>query len=149
MLANKRKALTLLEVLISIFIMGIGMLSVLALFPAAADMMSRAIKNYQTAEALINAAAINDGVDFYSSYKSLITPVVPDATAVLGTGPNADKVVSILLGNGTINNWYGNNGTIPPDIIMTGGGSGATAVAVLGTAANNSGVVLVFSLSSH
>ena len=74
MLANKRKALTLLEVLISIFIMGIGMLSVLALFPAAADMMSRAIKNYQTAEALSNAAAINDGVDFYSSYKSLMAP---------------------------------------------------------------------------
>jgi Prokaryotic N-terminal methylation motif len=143
MLTNKRKALTLLEVLISIFIMGIGMLSVLALFPAAADMMSRAIKNYQTAEALINAAAINDGVDFYSSYKSLMTPVVPDATAVLGTGPNADKVASIVLGNGTINNWYGNNGAIPPDIIITGGGgSGATAVAVLGTASNNSGVVI-------
>jgi hypothetical protein len=147
MLANKRKALTLLEVLISIFIMGIGMLSVLALFPAAADMMSRAIKNCFIAEALVNATAINDGVDFYSSYKSLMTPVVPDATAVLGTiatgpGKNNDKVVSIVLGNGTIINWYGNNGAIPPDVIITGGGgSGATAVAVLGTAANNAGVV--------
>lgn len=136
MLANKRKALTLLEVLISIFIMGIGMLSVLALFPAAADMMSRAIKNCFVAEALVNATAINDGVDFYSSYKSLMTPVVPDATAVLGTGTNADKIVSI-----TLNNLYGNNGAIPPDVIITGGGgSGATAVAVLGTA-NNAGVV--------
>ena len=142
MLANKRKALTLLEVLISIFIMGIGMLSVLALFPAAADMMSRAIKNCFVAEALVNATAINDGVDFYSSYKSLMIPVVPDATAVLGTAPNADKVGSIVLGNGTINNLFGNNGTTPPDVIITGGGgSGATAVAVLGTAANNAGVV--------
>ena len=149
MIANKRKALTLLEVLISIFIMGIGMLSVLALFPAAADMMSRAIKNYQTAEALINAAAINDGVDFYSSYKSLMTPVVPDATAVLGTGPNADKVVSIVLGNGTINNYYGNNGATPPDVIITGGGgTGATAFAVLGTAVNNAGVVVSVTVSS-
>lgn len=154
MRACSRKALTLLEVLISIFIMGIGMLSVLALFPAAADMMGRAIKNYQTAEALVNAAAVNDGVDFYSSYKSLLTPVIPDATAVLGTvssgpGKNNDKVVNIILGDGSNINWYGNNGTIPPDVIITGGGgTGATAFAVLGTAVNNTGVVLSVTLLS-
>jgi len=142
----KRKGLTLLEVLISIFIMGIGMLSVLAMFPAAADMMGRAIRNYKTAEALVNAAAINDGVDFYSSYKSLMTPVFPDPTAVLGphlTDPSKNMIVDKILVNSSINNPNGNNGTTPPDVIITGGGGfGATAVAVLGTAVNNAGVVL-------
>jgi len=146
MLANKRKALTLLEVLISIFIMGIGMLSVLALFPAAADMMSRAIKNYQTAEALINAAAINDGVDFYSSYKSLMT-LAPDtgappfdvawdrpatelnvsatATATLNSDPGSVSNVTL-----TSPGW----GYSSPIVSFSGGaGTGAIAKAVVGT----------------
>ena len=62
----KRKGITLLEVLISIFIMGIGMLSVLAMFPAAADMMGRAITNSQIAEGLVNARGMQDGVDWIS-----------------------------------------------------------------------------------
>lgn len=142
MIANKRKALTLLEVLISIFIMGIGMLSVLALFPAAADMMSRAIKNYQTAEALINAAAINDGVDFYSSYKSLMIPppgsydvawdspttvfnVSATATATLSADPGS--VSSVTLGSP---GW----GYSSPIVSFFGGsGTGAIAKATVGT----------------
>lgn len=64
---NPRKGLTLLEVLMAIFIMGIGMLSVLAMFPAAADMMGRAISNAQMAEGLVNARAMHDGVDWTSS----------------------------------------------------------------------------------
>lgn len=147
MIANKRKALTLLEVLISIFIMGIGMLSVLALFPAAADMMSRAIKNCFVAEALVNATAINDGVDFYSSYKSLMKPVVPDATAVLKIDPTDPTdptkfIVDKIVVDFSIHNPNGNNGATPPDVIITGGGgSGATAVAVLGTG-TKAGVVI-------
>lgn len=150
MIANKRKALTLLEVLISIFIMGIGMLSVLALFPAAADMMGRAIKNYQTAEALVNAAAVNDGVDFYSSYKSLMTPVFPDATAVLKIDPTDPTkfIVDKIVVDFSIHNPNGNNGGTPPDVIITGGGgSGATALAVLGTGAKAGVVISVTVLS--
>lgn len=75
----KRKGLTLLEVLISIFIMGIGMLSVLAMFPAAADMMGRAITNSQIAEGLVNARGMQDGVDWISPsgpyYQYLNAPV--------------------------------------------------------------------------
>jgi len=142
MLSNKRKALTLLEVLISIFIMGIGMLSVLALFPAAADMMGRAIKNYQTAEALINAAAINDGVDFYSSYKSLMTPapgvaydvawdipttvlnVSASATATLNSDPGSVSNVTL-----TSPGW----GYSSPIVSFSGGpGTGAIAKAIVG-----------------
>lgn len=141
MIANKRKALTLLEVLISIFIMGIGMLSVLALFPAAADMMSRAIKNYQTAEALINAAAINDGVDFYSSYlpliqgvpNSIIDPIPsldpawygPLTQAIAEPVVTGGKITSITI----IDPGSGYSLTAPTVFIVGGGGSGAVATA--------------------
>ncbi|NBY02696.1 MAG: hypothetical protein EBQ87_12055, partial [Planctomycetes bacterium] len=42
-----RKGITLLEVLMAIFIMGIGMVSVFAIFPVAALMMGQAIEKYQ------------------------------------------------------------------------------------------------------
>jgi prepilin-type N-terminal cleavage/methylation domain-containing protein len=89
----KRKGLTLLEVLISIFIMGIGMLSVLAMFPAAADMMGRAITNAQMAEGLVNARGMQDGVDWISPsgpyYQYLNAPV--------WKSPPADLPVFLLL----------------------------------------------------
>ena len=89
----KRKGLTLLEVLISIFIMGIGMLSVLAMFPAAADMMGRAITNSQIAEGLVNARGMQDGVDWISRsgpyYQYLNAPV--------WKSPTTDTPVFLLL----------------------------------------------------
>ena len=89
----KRKGLTLLEVLISIFIMGIGMLSVLAMFPAAADMMGRAITNAQMAEGLVNARGMQDGVDWISPsgpyYQYLNAPV--------WKSPTTDTPVFLLL----------------------------------------------------
>lgn len=146
MIANKRKALTLLEVLISIFIMGIGMLSVLALFPAAADMMGRAIKNYQTAEALINAAAINDGVDFYSSYRHLMQGVpninnpIPDPPPPLDpawSGPLKQAIAEPEITGGTITKinvidpGLGYSLTPPIVSIIGGDGSGAAATATV------------------
>ena len=89
----KRKGITLLEVLISIFIMGIGMLSVLAMFPAAADMMGRAITNAQMAEGLVNARGMQDGVDWISPsgpyYQYLNAPV--------WKSPTTDSPVFLLL----------------------------------------------------
>ena len=89
----KRKGITLLEVLISIFIMGIGMLSVLAMFPAAADMMGRAITNSQIAEGLVNARGMQDGVDWISPsgpyYQYLNAPV--------WKSPTTDTPVFLLL----------------------------------------------------
>jgi prepilin-type N-terminal cleavage/methylation domain-containing protein len=85
----KRKGLTLLEVLISIFIMGIGMLSVLAMFPAAADMMGRAINNAQMAEGLVNSRGMYDGVDWTSSaYSKFVTVPIknPNASPPITTG---------------------------------------------------------------
>ena len=89
----KRKGLTLLEVLISIFIMGIGMLSVLAMFPGAADMMGRAITNSQISEGLVNARGMQDGVDWISPsgpyYQYLNAPV--------WKSPTTDTPVFLLL----------------------------------------------------
>ena len=50
-----RKGITLLEVLMAIFIMGIGMVSVFAIFPVAALMMGQAIEKYQINEVVNNA----------------------------------------------------------------------------------------------
>jgi prepilin-type N-terminal cleavage/methylation domain-containing protein len=79
----KRAGLTLLEVLMAIFIMGIGMLSVLAMYPAAADMMGRAISNSQLAEGLVNARSMDDGIDWTSSAYSKFVNVPVKNTGVL------------------------------------------------------------------
>ncbi len=113
---SKRFGLTLLEVLISIFIMGIGMLGVLAMFPAAADMMGRAISNAQMAEGLVNARGMQDGVDWTSSFN------VGSLSAISVINP----------GSGYTNNFSNNPITVT---LSGGGGTGATAVAVLGAGA--------------
>ena len=154
MVFKNRPGLTLLEVLMAIFIMGIGMLSVLAMFPAAADMMGRAKKNYETAEALVNAAALNDGVDFFSSYKNLLQPQ-PSAfdsawagpiSAAAGIATATANVVAGKLVSVTITN-PGSGYTRPPYVFISGGGGdGALGIAFLGTGLNSdkiAGVVLV------
>lgn len=54
-----RKGLTLLEVLITIFVMGIGMLSVLTLFPLAARKIGLSIDMDRATQAAANASAIS------------------------------------------------------------------------------------------
>lgn len=69
--------------------MGIGMLSVLAMFPAAADMMGRAINNAQMAEGLVNSRGMYDGVDWTSSaYSKFVTVPIknPNASPPITTG---------------------------------------------------------------
>lgn len=53
-----RNGVTLTEVLVAIFIMGIGLLSLLSLFPIGALNMAAAVKDERTANAARNAAAI-------------------------------------------------------------------------------------------
>jgi prepilin-type N-terminal cleavage/methylation domain-containing protein len=55
---NRRPGVTLLEVLITIFIMGIGMLALLALFPLGALSMAQALKDERVAQAARNAEAL-------------------------------------------------------------------------------------------
>lgn len=56
---TRRSGLTLLEVLITIFVMGIGMLSVLTLFPLAARKIGIAIDMDRATQAAANASAIS------------------------------------------------------------------------------------------
>src|SRR5262245_25230964 len=54
----RRSGVTLVEVLVSIFVMGIGLLALLALFPLGALSMAQAIKDARTAHAAANANAV-------------------------------------------------------------------------------------------
>jgi hypothetical protein len=54
---TRRTAVTLLEALMAIFVMAIGLLSLLTLFPLGAVQMGQALKDQRTAEASINATA--------------------------------------------------------------------------------------------
>jgi hypothetical protein len=55
---NLRTGTTLVEVLIAIFVMGIGMLALLTLFPLGALSMAQAIQDSRAAHAAANAAAL-------------------------------------------------------------------------------------------
>src|SRR5712691_129060 len=54
----RRPAVTLVETLVAIFVMGFGMLALLVLFPLGALTMAQAIKDDKTAHAASNAKAI-------------------------------------------------------------------------------------------
>jgi hypothetical protein len=56
--AARRRAVTLTEVLIAIFLMGIGLMAILSLFPLGAAQMAQAIKDQRAAEAATNASAM-------------------------------------------------------------------------------------------
>ncbi len=55
---NRRSGITLLEVLVAIFVMGIGMLALMALFPLAAMNMSQSIKDDRTAHCAADARSV-------------------------------------------------------------------------------------------
>src|SRR4051812_3715730 len=56
--AAARRGVTLVEVLIAIFLMGIGLMAILSLFPLGAAQMAQAIKDQRCAEAATNADAL-------------------------------------------------------------------------------------------
>ena len=55
---TRRPGITLLEVLIAIFVMGIGMLALLTLFPLGALSMAQALRDDRLAHGGRNAAAL-------------------------------------------------------------------------------------------
>jgi hypothetical protein len=60
---NRRSGTTLVEVLVSIFVMGIGLLALLTLFPVGALHMAQAIRDDLTTHAGYDAAAIAEAKD--------------------------------------------------------------------------------------
>lgn len=62
--AQPRSGISLLEVLTAIFIMGIGMMALLTLFPAGALSMARAVRDDRAATIAANAAGLAAAFDF-------------------------------------------------------------------------------------
>jgi prepilin-type N-terminal cleavage/methylation domain-containing protein len=62
-LSNRRPGVTLIEVLAAIFIMGVGMLALLTLFPLGALSMAQAIKDDRVAQAAQSAEAVATALD--------------------------------------------------------------------------------------
>jgi len=89
---NLRKGLTLLEVLITIFVMGIGMLAVLTLFPLAAKKISASIDMDRATQMAANAAALAQPEvrRITKTVDSLINTLIPAA-------PNNSKPSDIFL----------------------------------------------------
>jgi prepilin-type N-terminal cleavage/methylation domain-containing protein len=73
--AMRRSGVTLLEVLVAIFVMGIGLLALLTLFPLGALRMAKAIQDERCSEVCGNAEAIG-----------LMKSIANDGSAILQTG---------------------------------------------------------------
>jgi type II secretory pathway pseudopilin PulG len=62
--SGPRAGITLVEVLAAIFIMGVGLLALLTLFPLGALSMARAVRDDRAAAAAANGAALATALDF-------------------------------------------------------------------------------------
>ncbi len=56
---NRRRGVTLIEVMIAIFVMGLGLLAILSLFPLGASQMAQALRDQRCAEAAANGGALS------------------------------------------------------------------------------------------
>ena len=81
-----RKGLTLLEVLITIFVMGIGMLAVLTLFPLAAKKISASIDMDRASQMAANAAALAELRGITKAMSLFISNTPP--TSGVSSGPS-------------------------------------------------------------
>src|SRR6266851_9037588 len=64
--STKHSGATLTEVLVAIFVMAIGLLALLTLFPLGALSMAQAIKDARTAHSAKNAFAIAEGQNIHN-----------------------------------------------------------------------------------
>src|SRR5947209_15103932 len=86
-----RRGVTLLEVLTAIFIMGIGLLALLTLFPLGALSMARAVRDDRAAAAGANASALAIAFDLRndSTVTTALTQNPPNGfTAPASTAPS-------------------------------------------------------------
>jgi prepilin-type N-terminal cleavage/methylation domain-containing protein len=83
-----RPGVTLLEVLVAIFIMGVGMLAILVLFPLAALNMARALKDDRTGSIAPNADFLAQATGLRNDL-AVVPKIDLMAPAGFGTGPPA------------------------------------------------------------
>jgi hypothetical protein len=109
---NHRSGVTLVEVLVAIFVMGLGLLALLVLFPLAALNMSQAIKDDRTGNAAANADSIGVAWNIRQDLnvqKAILNPIgngttpLPDLSLALGPSYPAyvDPVGWVLAGGPT------------------------------------------------
>ena len=94
-----RKGITLLEVLMAIFIMGIGMVSVFAIFPVAALMMGQAIEKYQINEVVNNTQSNfdTDALEFVKNQPTWIYSPLDSNNPLININPNIIPVTQNFL----------------------------------------------------
>jgi type II secretory pathway pseudopilin PulG len=77
---NRRAGATLLEVLVAIFIMGIGLLAILALFPLGAFRMAEAIQNDRAGHLALNGLAVAQTYNLRNDSEVTAAFSLPDPT---------------------------------------------------------------------
>jgi len=92
---NRRSGVTLLETMAAIFIVGIGLISLLTLFPAGAVKMDQAIKDDRTGHMKENAASIADALKLRGEGVNIPSTTVYDDFTTL------DLIVQKMQGLGT------------------------------------------------
>src|SRR5947208_1166809 len=90
-----RAGVTLVEVLVSIFIMGIGMIALLTLFPLGAINIAQALRDDRAAQAVANASAYANAQDL--RHDSVVTQKFTNQLTTLpvfsATGPSSPVYV--------------------------------------------------------
>src|SRR5947209_716997 len=86
---TRRPAATLMEVLVSIFIMGIGLLAILALFPLGALRMAQAIQDDRAGHMALNGGATAQA--FNLRYDSEVVTGFTTAPVNTLLAPHADR----------------------------------------------------------
>ncbi len=102
---NRRRGITLLEVLIAIFVMGVGLLALLTLFPVGALSMRQALRDSRAHQAAANARSTAVAVDVRNDpvVRNIMDPELTDNTLKIfpnipGTPVFVDPVGSFTLG---------------------------------------------------
>jgi Tfp pilus assembly protein PilV len=85
---NRRAGVTLIEVLVSLFVVALGLLALLTLFPLGALTMAQAIRDDRVAQTAANAVAILKGQDVFSD---------ANVVNVLGNGATATTPTVVYL----------------------------------------------------
>src|ERR1700677_250755 len=97
---SSRRGVTLMEVLVAIFIMGIGMLAMLVLFPLGVLRMGLAIQNDRCAQACRMATAIANTQQVRNDPVVVCdTPIIPPGQG--GFGYAVPPLVTFVGGGGT------------------------------------------------
>jgi hypothetical protein len=124
---NRRPAATLMEVLVSIFIMGIGLLAILALFPLGAFRMAQAIQDDRAAHLGLNGLAVAQTFNLrndplvtaaLSNNPPRINPPGGPPTGLPGVHPDRPGYPAYLDPLGLpLSNWVGGNAA-PPGLTL-------------------------------